>query len=125
MGRGSDRRGRPPFFLLCVIEHDMLADTSLVLFGARTVSNPLEVHHNDEPATSSPSQVARRWSADEVKSRPLRAAREPPSCLTGKILNFCRLSKWRDQLAILLPSDERMSASSGNAVAVRNPAFHN
>ena len=46
MGRGSDRRGRLPF-LLCIIAHDMLADTSLVLLGAGTVSNPLEVHHND------------------------------------------------------------------------------
>src|SRR5271170_2661392 len=90
MGRGSDRRGRLLFLLLCIIAHDMLADTSLVLLGAGTVSNPLEVHHNDGPATSGLSQgvcaiVVRRRSADEVKSRPLRAARELPSCLTGKI----------------------------------------
>ena len=98
MGRGSDRRGRLSLFLLCIIAHDMLADTSLVLLGGGAVSNPLEVHHNGEPATSSLSQgvctiVVRRRSTDEVKSRPLRGAREPPSCLSGKVLNFCQLIK--------------------------------
>ena len=98
MGRGSDRRRRLLFLLLYIIAHDMLADPSLVLLGAGTVSDPLEIHHNDGPATSSFSQgvctiVVRRRSTDEVKSRPLRGAREPPSCLTGKVLNFCQFIK--------------------------------
>jgi len=88
MGRGSDRRGRLPFLPLCIIAHDMLADTSLVLLGAGTVSNPLEVHHNDGPAMSSLGRgvcaiVVRRRSAGEVKSRPLRGSQRTILVLDG------------------------------------------